>query len=164
MAPNASLNVVSIVTRLGAGNSRHRDSITGNGKRFCYFPNHQGPSLSLSVYKTFCWNTLFFILFYSEVSRIVTYFRNSILVIPSPSLINMTYTFKFCGPLCSHCCNERIIVRYQNLIILLKIIWLPFESSRCQNLTPQHLYPLTRPYTVIALENTLRKSIYAETC
>jgi hypothetical protein len=86
MAPSASLNVVSIVTRLGAAISRHCDSITGSGKRFCSFPNHQDPSLSLSVYKSFCWNTLFFILFYFEVSRIVTYFGNFILAIPSPSL------------------------------------------------------------------------------
>lgn len=45
MAPNTGLNVVSIVmhdlcnivTRLGAGLSRHRDSIIGSGTRFCSF-------------------------------------------------------------------------------------------------------------------------------
>jgi len=53
MAPNAVLNVVSIVTRLGAGHSRHRDSIIGSGNRLCSFPNHQGHSPSLSVYKSY---------------------------------------------------------------------------------------------------------------
>ena len=109
--------------------------------------------------KTLRWNTLFFSFFYVEVSRIVTYFRNSILATPSLSLINMTYPFKFRGLWCSHGCDKRIIGRYQNIIISLIIIWLPFESSSRQNLTPQLPHPLTSLHTVIALENTLRKSV-----
>jgi len=45
----------------------------------------------------------------------------------------------------------------------MEIIWLLFESSRCPNLTPQLPHPLTRPHTIITLENMLRKYISTKT-